>query len=434
MNLDVELLLLVVGALLVLTGWLASGRRGPRSLGMALGIGTFAGGLILRFAASWPESTLVLDPISGPLVPLTGLWLAGVFTIMPRRHTDWGRSLGLMAMAYLHLSIAIAPESFYGPLWLLACGATAWALPPGSARRVALPYLGLSAAAGFAGAWVGGATGDVLLLSAVGVRLGVFPFHSWVVNAYERAPLVLAVGLAAPMSALALLARHPLGLEGPLLGWMYALLPVAALFTAGLAIAQPRLTRGIGLFTVSVQSLVLLGMFEANSTGHLGGLLMWAASSVALLGLGLATAAVTSRLGELRLDRHHGLAAKLPTFAWLFLLFGLSAVGAPGTADFVSEDLVLHGELAEHPGVLMLYISAVSLQGYAVLHLFYRVFFGPERRDKVVDATPREGIALAVLAILLVVTGLVPQLLVDGWLQQDGLARLDTTVLEASAP
>ncbi|MCB9674379.1 MAG: hypothetical protein H6737_04635 [Alphaproteobacteria bacterium] len=429
--LDLEMVLVVAGGLVLLASWLAAYRPDARAVGLAVGWLVFAVGIAVSALESHPTG-LLLDAVSAPRIPVVGLGLVAVFAVLPRRHADPVATLAVLAHAVAHLALTLAPTGpVSGGLWVL-CSALTWAaLGDPTARRLAMPYLALSAGAGLVGSIFGGDAGTWLLLLAVAIRLGVFPFHSWAVASYQLAPTTWAAAAVAPMSAIALVARAPLGFEGSVPTVLMTGLAVAALLTAGLAIVQQELSRSVGFLTASVGTIVLLGVMDADHIGHLGGLLMWNVTGLALLGLGLVAAALRSRNGCVRVDRYNGLSKQAPLFATVFLLFGLTAVGAPGTADFASEDLVLHGAMAHHSGLLLLFVSTVSAQGYAVLHLFFRVFFGPPADLHVPEALPRERIALVALGALLVTSGLAPQLLVNRWLAGEAPSEVASIAGEA---
>lgn len=360
-----------------------------------------------------PGAWLVLDVVSLPLVPLTGIALATLLGVLPVRERDPDRVAALLVLGAVHLGLAVAPMgAAVGFLWV-AEALTSAAVLTSSTRRLAAPYLMAGALVGLTGLMVGGRTGGELLILAIAIRLGVPPFQTWIVGAFTRGPTLLAVALASPMAALSLGVRVPLG-EDPYVGGAitYAFI-LAALLAAGLAVVQVELGRAVGMFTVSVAAAVTVGVLDAEPTGHLGGVLMWGLSGLALLGLGATTAAVRSRVGDVPIGEYQGLAAGAPTLGGLFLVFGLAAVGAPGTADFVSGELVLHGGLAAHPISLVTYVAAVSAQGYAVLHLFSRAFLGPPRA-MLSDVLPRERAVLALLAGALLAGGLFPQPWIDG--------------------
>jgi NADH-quinone oxidoreductase subunit M len=380
--------------------------KGREAVGLAAAAATLAVGLAGLATPSAAATWLVIDGLSLARVLVTGLVLLAVFAVLPRRHGAPRLTAALIGLAAAGLALVVLPG---GParaaVWALYCALAAAALPSGGPRRLALPHLALAALSGAAGEIVGGGVGAGLVLLAVAVATGVPPFHTWIVGAYTLAPMTGAVAVAAPLGAVALIARGSFGGGAPLA----AALIGAALITGGLVVVQRELARAVGLLTVSVQTLVVLALADSDAVGHLGGLLLWCATAVALVGLGLVASALRSRLGRVPVDRHAGLASATPTFATLFLLFGLAAVGMPGTAGFASEDLVLHGALAGRPALLIGFAAAVSVQAYAVLHLFFRVFFGPAAGVPVADATGRERAALLLLAALVIGGGLAPQ-------------------------
>lgn len=416
---DTALVLLAIAGLLATSAIVAGTRTSATAVGPTAGALTFVWGvaaLMLHPGVAEP-TPLQLDMVSLPRVPLTGLFLLAVFAVLPRRHATPTATAALLALAGLDLAVAVAPAGpVQGLAWLGSTLATAAVLPAGPARRLATPYLGLSAILGLAGSLVGGEAGTAMLYMAVLPRLGVFPFHSWVVGGMQLAPTTLAVAVAAPMSALALVARAPIGLDHDGAYVLTVALALTALLTAAWMLVQEELGRALGFFVVSVEAIVLISELDTNAVGHLGGLMMWGVTGLALLGMGLVTASLRSRIGEVDLRRYSGLAVPAPTFAGLFFLFGLASFGGPGTAAFASADLILHGGLANHVVPLLLFLGAVSLQGYAVLHLFFRVFLGPVAEVRILDALPRERVVLFGMAAVLIATGLAPQLLVSGWL------------------
>ncbi|MBK8409875.1 MAG: hypothetical protein IPL19_18080 [Sandaracinaceae bacterium] len=145
----------------------------------------------------------------------------------------------------------------------------------------------------------------------------------------------------------------------------------------------------------------------------MGGLAMWAASTLALTGFSVVVWGLLTRRGDIDLTQHSGLHDAMPTLGAGFLLFGLACVGLPGTIDFISEDLTLHGSIAHHPLLLLGFLGGVSLLGYAVLFLAFRIFLGPRPRAlrsiRVPDALPREKWVLVAVAVLLLAGGLMPQ-------------------------
>jgi NADH-quinone oxidoreductase subunit M len=256
-----------------------------------------------------------------------------------------------------------------------------------------------------------------LVVLGLAVRLGVFPFHTWLVGLFENAPFGPLIMSVAPMPALIVVERvvtpSVAATLGEVPGASASLLVLSSALAAAMVLVQTRLRRALGWFVVSLHSTIFLGVLDPNPVGHMGGLAMWAASTLALTGFGVVVWALVTRRGDIDLTQHSGFHDDAPTLGAAFLLFGLACVGLPGTIDFISEDLTLHGSIAHHPLLLIGFLSGVSLLGYAVLFLAFRIFLGPRPRSlasiRVPDALPREKLVLIAIAVLLLGGGLMPQ-------------------------
>jgi NADH-quinone oxidoreductase subunit M len=114
-----------------------------------------------------------------------------------------------------------------------------------------------------------------------------------------------------------------------------------------------------------------------------------------------------------------GLAGRTPVYAAVFGFFMLASVGLPGLAGFVGEFLVFAGTFEWWP-VAAAVASLVMIFGAVyLLWMFQRVFFG-EASDflrgaghHVTDMSTVEVLTLAPLAVLTLVIGLYPALVLD---------------------
>lgn len=252
-----------------------------------------------------------------------------------------------------------------------------------------------------------------LILVAIVIRKGAFPFHSWIpALSQQLGPTPLAL-LNAPQAGAFVLIRVAIPLFP---GAMVETLPivgrvalVAALYGAVLGLAARDLRRAFGWLVVSQSSLVLVGLECLDVDGIAGAMTLWISIGLALTGFALAIAAVEARRGPSSLDRLGGLDARAPWLGAAFVVLGLASVGLPGTLGFVAEDLLVHGVLESYPGIGVAIVLATAANGYNVLRIYARTFHGPSRAAAAVaDVLPRERVALAGLAALLLLFGLVP--------------------------
>ena len=397
-----------------------------------------------------PRPLFALDALAGALLPFTAFVTLVVLLGSPRRQLDPRRAAATIAqlaatwavLTTLDLSVmAVAWIMGLLPLWstrrdpsrprllppihvVYLLGATAllvlaFGLVGVAAHRAGavapLSLLELPAIAG-RGAIPAGIL--PLLLVAIAIRKGIFPFHSWIpALAQQRGPLPLAL-LNAPQVGAFVLVRvaiplFPSTIVGalPLLGRVALL---AVLYGALLGLAARDLRRAYGWLAVSQSALVLVGLECTTVEGITGGLTLWISVGLALTGLALAIAAVEARVGRRSLDTLGGLATRAPWLAAAFIVLGLSAVGLPGTLGFAAEGLLVHGVLESYPGIGIAIVLATAANGFTVLRAALRTFYGPlAPRVQVSDVLGRERAALVALILAVVGLGLVPQAIVS---------------------
>jgi NADH-quinone oxidoreductase subunit M len=111
-----------------------------------------------------------------------------------------------------------------------------------------------------------------------------------------------------------------------------------------------------------------------------------------------------------------GIQKVMPILAGFFLFAAFASIGLPGLNGFVGEFLVLMGSYASLPIHTMIAASGVVLAAVYMLWAYERVFTGvPDKEENrlLSDLTPREIGILAPLAVLIVLLGVYPNLLLD---------------------
>jgi NADH-quinone oxidoreductase subunit M len=144
---------------------------------------------------------------------------------------------------------------------------------------------------------------------------------------------------------------------------------------------------------------------------------------------GIATGALFMLVGVIY-DRRHtrevsafgGLAKVMPVYATLFVIVTMASIGVPGTNGFVGEFMIIAGTYVSERLNQFSAIQAVGAAFGVILAAVYmlgvvqKMFFGPitkPENEKLTDITPREGLALAPLVVMIFVLGWFPALLLD---------------------
>ncbi len=260
----------------------------------------------------------------------------------------------------------------------------------------------------------------LLLLLGFGVKVPVFPLHTWL-------PLIAMEG---PAAIAALLTGLKLGAFG-LIRFAIPLAPTAAqelqwlliglgvvsiLFGAAAALAQTNLRRMLGYASLSHVGLVVIGIAMFNLQGIQGAVFQLLNFVIAAGGLFLMTSHLHQRTGTTDIANLSGAARTMPLLASFFLLFGLAGMGMPGTSGFPAELLILLSTFQHHAGAGLAALLGMVLGAAYFLNLYRRAFFGPVLRPEVeqaADLLPRERWLALLFAALLLVFGFFPSLLLD---------------------
>ena len=262
------------------------------------------------------------------------------------------------------------------------------------------PWLAGSGTLGTAGGW--------LVAVAVMIRKGIVPFHSWYPALFSGASLATALVVTMPQvatyTAVRLLVGHADGVPHELVVLANAALLTAA-YGAALAVVQRDVRSLVGMLAMSQSAMVFAGLSGTVPTELCGALAVWVSSGLALTGIGLVAWALESRGGTISIETLQGRFADAPALAGFFLLFGLAALGFPGTLSFVADDLIIAGSLDDHVHAGVLVILTTVFAAIAVMRGWFRVFGGPVTVD-----APRHSILLrervAFTALLVILFGL----------------------------
>ena len=257
---------------------------------------------------------------------------------------------------------------------------------------------------------------------AFAIKIPLFPFHTWLPDAHVEAPTagsVLLAGVLLKLGTYGLL-RFNLTLfpeaTVSLVPVLATLAVVGIIYGAVVAIVQPDLKKLIAYSSVSHLGFVVLGIFALTSAGLQGAVIQ-------NVNHGLTTGALFLLVGMLY-DRRHtkqisdfgGLATPAPRMAGFFLFMAFASIGLPGLNGFVGEFLVLVGSFPSLPALAVVAAFGVVLAAIYMLWAYQRVFTGPVTRTenrKLVDLSPKETAVLAPLAVLVLLLGLYPGILLD---------------------
>jgi NADH-quinone oxidoreductase subunit M len=257
----------------------------------------------------------------------------------------------------------------------------------------------------------------IAFLASFGVKAAVWPLHTWLPDAYGEAPLPGTIMLAAVLSKMGaygflrftvpMLPQASAAVE-PL---MFTLGVVAVIYVSLVALAQTDMKRLIAYSSVAHMGVIIIGIFTFTVEGIEGALFQMLSHGVIIAGLFICAGVLLARDETLALSRLGGLAARMPAYAALLMLFALGSMGLPGTSGFVGEILVIVGAMKVNFWVSLLGAAGMVLGAAYMLVMLRAVLFDKTTRpelDHLKDLRPAEFAMLVPLAIAVLWLGIYP--------------------------
>lgn len=256
----------------------------------------------------------------------------------------------------------------------------------------------------------------VLLLAGLAAKLPIVPLHTWL----PRLALDSPAGLVASFAALKLAAYAFLRLTPALTPdaardahWLLAGLGgLTLLYGAVSALAQSNLRRALAFSAISHLGLVLVGISAFNPLGRQGAVLLLLSFPLTSGGLFLLTSFLHRRVGSTDFFALGGIVHSAPRLAALFLFFALASIGLPGLIAFPAELMILVAALQTHTGAGLAALFGAVVGAAALVVAYRRVFLGPPRVS-VPDLRPDEFALALLFAMLTLVCGIYPSLLLN---------------------
>jgi len=179
------------------------------------------------------------------------------------------------------------------------------------------------------------------------LKLALFPLHFWLPNAYACAPSVVAAFLAGTATKVSVyvLLRFLLSVFGanlslsmlPLLDILLVLSILAVILSSLIALFQQDLKRMLAYSSIAQIGYITLGIAIDNPDGLTASVLHLFNHGVTKAALFLLVGGIMLRTGSTRIDSLAGIARRMPFTTFGFVIAGLSLIGVPASAGFVTK-------------------------------------------------------------------------------------------------
>ncbi|GKS14207.1 NADH-quinone oxidoreductase subunit M [Paenibacillus chitinolyticus] len=259
----------------------------------------------------------------------------------------------------------------------------------------------------------------VMLLIAFGIKLPIFPFHTWMLKVHTEAPppvVMIHSGILLKMGAYGLI-RFGILLfpaQAQDWAWVLALLGVInILYGALLAFVQNEFRLVLAYSSISHMGIVLLGLAAFNPIGMQGAIFQLVSHGLISALMFLLVGSIYERTSTTELGKLGGLAKSMPFLSAILLVGGLASLGLPGLSGFVSELLAFIGLFGTARVLTIIGAVGIILTAAYVLRGVMKMTYGPvpERFKELSDARFIEAVPMIALVAFILLLGVYPGIL-----------------------
>ncbi len=287
------------------------------------------------------------------------------------------------------------------------------------------------------------------LLIAYGVKLPIFPLHTWLPDAHGEATApahMLLAGILLKMGGYALL-RMNAGMLPDAHAYFAPILVILGvvniIYAALTSFAQRNLKRKIAYSSISHMGFVLIGIASFTDLGVSGAMLQMISHGLIGASLFFMVGSTYDRTHTLMLDEMGGIGKKMPKNFAMWTTCSMASLALPGMSGFVAELMIFVGFAtsdAYNPvfKTIIVFLAAVGviLTPIYLLSMLREMVYGPENKELaehevLVDAEPREVFIIACLLIPIIGIGLYPKMVTQIY---DSTTHQLTTLLRNSVP
>jgi NAD(P)H-quinone oxidoreductase subunit 4 len=265
-------------------------------------------------------------------------------------------------------------------------------------------------------------------LISFGVKLPIFPLHTWLPDAHSEASApvsMILAGVLLKMGGYGLIRMNMEMLPNAHIHFAPVLVilgVVNIVYGAMTAFAQDNLKRRLAYSSISHMGFVLIGIASFTELGMNGAVLQMLSHGLIAAALFYLSGVTYERTHTLAMEKMGGMAQEMPKVFALFTAGSMASLALPGMSGFVGELSVFLGVTTSDAyssvfKVVVVLLAAVGLilTPIYLLSMLRQVFYGKNNSGLIIekymaDAKPREIFITACLLVPIIGIGLYPKI------------------------
>lgn len=259
----------------------------------------------------------------------------------------------------------------------------------------------------------------IMLLVAFGIKLPLFPFHTWMLKMHTEAPpsvVMIHSGILLKMGAYGLIRFGVLLFPAQAKGWAVVLAVLGVInivYGAILAFVQKDFKLVLAYSSISHMGIVLLGIAAFNQLGFEGAVFQMVSHGLISALMFLMVGSIYERTHTTQISELGGLARSVPFISGILLVAGMASLGLPGLSGFISEFLAFLGIFESMKVITVIGAIGIILSAVYVLRGVLGITYGPmqEKYSDIRDARLIEAVPMITLVAFILLLGVYPSVL-----------------------
>lgn len=261
----------------------------------------------------------------------------------------------------------------------------------------------------------------LLFLAAFGVKMPIFPLHTWQPDTYDQSPTSVTMVLSGLMVKM--------GLFG-VIRWLLPIMPEASqqyaniviilcligiIYGSLLAIQQSNVKKLIAYSSIAHIGLMSAALFTFNSVGTQGAIIQMFHHGINIIGWWIIVGIIERQTGSKSMNDLSGVATKAPSLAIFAVIIGMANIALPLTNAFIGEFMMFSGLFQYNNWMAAIALVGIILAAIYTLNMIRKVFYGEVSPTvaNMTDIKLHEKLALSLIVVIIFVLGVYSQPLLD---------------------